>query len=82
MRQLFILMLRPARSIIPWRPLCGRSGEVVVINGVNEADTRARTLADGGSMSVMVCPLEVPDDRCEQVRARLSDGRYYVPTIE
>ena len=82
MRQLFILMFRPARSIVPWRPLCGRGGDVVLIAEAGEADTRARTLCDGGSVSVMVCPLDVPGDRCERIRARLSGGVFYYPDAD
>ena len=79
MRQLFILMFRPSRSIVPWRPLCGRGGDVVLIAAADEADKRAQALANGGSVSVMVCPLDVPNDRCERIRVRLSDGTFYHP---
>ena len=79
MRQLFILMFRPARSIVPWIPLRGRQGDVVLIATADEADARAKTLANGGSVSVMVCPLDVPHDRCERIRARLSNGVFYYP---
>lgn len=79
MRQLFILMFRPARSIVPWRPLCGRGGDVVLIAAADEADKRAQTLADGGGVSVMVCPVDVPLAPCEKIRARLSNGVFYCP---
>ena len=79
MRKLFILMFRPSRSIVPWRPLCGRGGDVVLIAAADEADARAKTLANGGSVSVMVCPLEVPHEPCEKIRARLSNGVFYYP---
>ena len=78
-RSLFMLLYRPARSIVPWRPLCGRGGDVVMIAAADEADKRAQTLANGGSVSVMVCPLDVPHDRCERIRARLSNGVFYYP---
>ena len=79
MRKLFILMFRPSRSIVPWRPLCGRGGDVVLIARADEADKRAQTLCDGGSVSVMVCPLDVPHEPCERIRARMSDGVFYYP---
>ena len=80
MRQLYILMFRPARSIVPWVPLRGRGGDVVLIASADEADTRARTLCDGGSVSVMVCPLDVPHEPCQRIRARMSNGVFYYPS--
>lgn len=79
MKKLYILLFRPSLSIVPWRPLCGRGGDVVLIAAADEADKRAQTLANGGSVSVMVCPLDVPHEPCERIRARLSDGTFYVP---